>query len=101
MLWVAARTPETHLIHTLNISLPDELVRFVDAQIAGGRYSSAIDYVIALIRADKNNEAAAARETNLTGGLQDDAAPPMSGADWGHVSPDALERIAARHADQT
>ena len=86
-------------MHTLNISLPDELMRFVDAQIAGGRYSSASDYMIALIRADEKQSAAAERETDSTGGLGDDAGPP-SGADWGQMSPDALERVAARHTNK-
>jgi len=38
---------------TMNVSLPDPMKDWVDAQIAGGQYSSASDYVRDLIRRDQ------------------------------------------------
>ncbi|EQD73643.1 addiction module antidote protein, CopG/Arc/MetJ family, partial [mine drainage metagenome] len=38
---------------SMNISLPTPLKRFVDEQIAAGRYSSASEYVRDLIRGDE------------------------------------------------
>ena len=39
-------------MQSMNISLPDPLKKFVDGQIAQGRYSSVSEYVRELIRAD-------------------------------------------------
>lgn len=89
-----------YVMHALNISLPDELMRFVDAQIAEGRYGSPSDYVLALVRADKESKAAAAREAKHPEGEQGDDVP-VSGADWGHMSPDALERMAGRRSHES
>lgn len=38
---------------TMNISLPDEMKRHVDAQVSSGQYSNASDYVRDLIRYDR------------------------------------------------
>ena len=40
-------------MQTMNISLPDPLKDFVDAQISSGRYSSVSEYVRELIRQDE------------------------------------------------
>lgn len=39
---------------TMNVSLPDPMKVWVDAQIADGKYSSASDYVRDLIRRDQD-----------------------------------------------
>lgn len=39
---------------TLNISLPDEMRRWLDSQVSSGRYANASDYIRDLIR---NNQA--------------------------------------------
>ena len=44
-------------METMNISLPELLKKFVDGQIASGRYSSASEYVRELIRDDENRKA--------------------------------------------
>ena len=41
---------------TMNVSLPDPMKDWVDAQIAGGQYSSASDYVRDLIRKDQQQQ---------------------------------------------
>jgi antitoxin ParD1/3/4 len=40
----------------MNVSLPDELRSFVEAQVAGGSYGSASEYVRALIRRDQDRQ---------------------------------------------
>lgn len=40
-------------METLNLSLPDPMRRWVDAQVASGQYGNASDYVRDLIRRDQ------------------------------------------------
>jgi antitoxin ParD1/3/4 len=42
---------------TTNISLPEPLKRFVDAQVAGGSYGTSSEYVRMLIRREQEKEA--------------------------------------------
>lgn len=41
---------------TMNVSLPDELKSYVDAQVGGGGYGSTSEYVRDLIRRDKDRQ---------------------------------------------
>ncbi len=52
----------------VNISLPDQLKKFVDSRIATVRYSSASEYVCELIRADQKRTAEARLERLLLEG---------------------------------
>ena len=42
---------------TMNISLPEPLKRFVDAQVEGGSYGTSSEYVRTLIRKEQDREA--------------------------------------------
>ena len=42
---------------TMNISLPDPLKQFVDAQVEGGSYGTSSEYVRMLIRREQEREA--------------------------------------------
>ena len=53
----------------MNISLPGPLKAFIDGQVAGGRYSSASEYVRELVRADEKRKAREMLETMLLEGL--------------------------------
>lgn len=46
---------------TMNISLPDEMKAWVEAQVATGRYANASDYVRDLIRRDEARAVGIAR----------------------------------------
>ena len=59
---------------TMNISLPEEMKAFVEAQAASGRYSNASDYVRDLIRRDRDRQGGvrslqAAIEAGLASGV--------------------------------
>ena len=43
---------------TMNISLPDKMKEWVEAQVATGRYANASDYVRDMIREDMDRDAA-------------------------------------------
>ena len=60
---------------TMNVSLPDPMKDWVEAQTRGGRYSNASDYVRDLIRRDQDRQQAVADLQRLvTEGLE--SGPP-------------------------
>lgn len=65
---------------TMNVSLPDPMKEWVEAQARTGRYSNASDYVRDLIRRDQENRAAHADLQGLiTAGLESGiSTTPMS-----------------------
>lgn len=50
---------------TMNVSLPDQMKAWVEAQAQDGRYSNASDYVRDLIRRDQERRAAIAEVQQL------------------------------------
>jgi len=79
----------------MNISLPDPLKKFVDAQIAQGRYSSVSEYVRELISADEKRKAKELLEAKLLEGLKD-AEHELTAADWSTIRNEAMSRLEAR-----
>ena len=82
-------------MQTMNISLPDPLKDFVDAQISSGRYSSVSEYVRELIRQDEKCKAEARLEAMLLEGL---ASPEteLTHQDFAELRKEALSRLKAR-----
>ena len=78
---------------TMNISLPDSLKAFVEAQIIGGGYSSASEYVCALIRADQKRKAEERLEALLLEGLNSGEPSAMTAADWQEIRREVKERL--------
>jgi len=75
---------------TLNISLPESMKIFVEDQVRKGEsYTSASDYVRALIREDQKRKARAELETLLLEGL-DSGEPIEVNAAWWKKKKDAL-----------
>ena len=79
-------------MQSMNISLPDPLKKFVDGQIAQGRYSSVSEYVRELIRADEKRKAEAELETKLLEGLNSPETE-LTPADWNAIRKEALAKI--------
>jgi antitoxin ParD1/3/4 len=84
-------------MESMNISLPEPLKRFVDGQIAQGRYSSVSEYVRELIRADEKRKAEADLEAKLLEGLSG-AESELTALEWDDIRKEALARVAARKA---
>ena len=82
-------------MQSMNISLPDPLKQFVEAQISTGRYSSASEYVRELIRADEKQKATEHLEALLLDGLTG-AEVELTPDDWVALRAEALARIEAR-----
>ena len=80
----------------MNISLPEPLKQFVDAQIATGRYSSASEYVCELIREDEKRKAEERVEALLLEGLEGQETE-LATADWKVIRKEALAQIQSRY----
>lgn len=55
---------------TMNVSLPDEMRAFVEAQLGREGYASASEYLRALIREDQGRQARRELEAKLLEGLE-------------------------------
>jgi antitoxin ParD1/3/4 len=77
---------------SMSISLPETLTEFVDARIESGEYSTASEYIAALIRQDQEKQDEQERlEALLLEGL-DSPASEMTAADWEDIRRVALAR---------
>lgn len=64
---------------TMNVSLPDPMKHWVEAQARSGRYSNASDYVRDLIRRDQERAAQIAQlQAAITEGIESGAAEDFS-----------------------
>ncbi len=81
---------------TLNISLPDEMKRFVECQVAQGGYSTSSEYLRELIRQDQKRRAQEKLEAKLIEGLRSGAATEMKRKDWDEIRQQILKRHTKR-----
>jgi antitoxin ParD1/3/4 len=82
-------------MQTMNISLPDPLKDFVDAQITSGRYSSVSEYVRELIREDEKRKAEERLEAMLLQGISSPETE-LTRRDFEDIRKEALSRLKAR-----
>ncbi len=80
---------------TMNISLPDQMKAWVEAQSADGRYSNSSDYVRDLIRREQIKAEKIASMQRL---VDEGRASGISNRTIDEIKADALARIAARDA---
>jgi antitoxin ParD1/3/4 len=78
---------------TMNISLPDEMKRFVEAQMAQEGYASASEYLRALIRDAQKRHAKQELEAKLLEGLHGPTVK-MTRKDWDSVEREARQGLA-------
>jgi antitoxin ParD1/3/4 len=82
-------------MQSMNISLPDPLKKFVDRQVAEGRYSSVSEYMRELIRADEKRKAEDRLEALLLEGMNSEETE-LTREDWRAIRKEALAKIDAR-----
>lgn len=80
---------------TMNISLPDQMKAWVEAQSADGRYSNSSDYVRDLIRREQIK---AEKIANMQRLVDEGRASGISDRTIEDIRAEALARIAARDA---
>ena len=83
------------IMRKITLSLPDSLMEFADCQTRAGRYAGLGDYVEALIRADRRNNARAALECLLTEGLNERSGGDITREDWELILRSALDQLTA------
>jgi antitoxin ParD1/3/4 len=79
---------------TMNISVPDEMKAFVEAQMAQEGYASASEYLRALIRDAQKRRAKQALEEKFREALESGPATPMTKEDWAALRQEALDGLA-------
>lgn len=80
---------------TMNISLPEPMKRWVEAQAEDGRYSNSSDYVRDLIRRDQVRLDKIANMQRLVDEARAEGTDPRS---WEEITSDIRERAQARAA---
>jgi len=80
---------------TMNISLPDQMKAWVEAQTADGRYSNSSDYVRDLIRREQIKADKIASMQRL---IDEGRASGISTRSMADIRDEALARIASREA---
>ena len=77
---------------TLNISLPDDLKAFIEAQVAEEGYASASEYLQAVLRDARMRKARKKLEAKRDETLASDPDEPMTREDWESIEREAWER---------
>ena len=75
---------------SLNVSLPAPLREWIDAQIKGGRYGNASEYLRELIRRDQERQAQERLEELLLEGIKSGTASPLTQQDWAELRTDSI-----------
>lgn len=78
---------------TLDISLPDEMMAFVESQMAHEGHASVGDYLRALIREAQKRHAKRELEAKLLEGLESGPEVEMTREDWTSLRAEALEGL--------
>ncbi len=81
---------------TMNISLPDALKEFVDAQVRERGYSTSSEYVRDLIRNDQVHQAEQCLAALMLEGLQSGSAIPVDKTYWAHKRAALKQRHSPR-----
>jgi antitoxin ParD1/3/4 len=81
---------------SMNISLPEHLREWVEAQIKRGRYGNASEYLRELIRRDQERQAQERLEQLLIDGIRSGAASPLTKKAWAEVRADVTKRLEKR-----
>ena len=81
---------------TLNISLPGPMRAFIDEQTKSGGYSTASEYVRALVREDQKRRAEERLEALLLEGLDSGEAEKLTAEEWEAVRRQVHRRVGER-----
>jgi antitoxin ParD1/3/4 len=79
---------------TMNISVPDDMKAFVEAEMAQEGYASASEYLRTLIRDAQKRRAKRELEAKLREALESGPATPMTREDWDSIEQEAMDRLA-------
>ena len=80
---------------SMNVSLPEELKEYVEAQTKSG-YSTPSEYVRELIREDQKRRVKAKLNALLLEGLNSGDPAPVDAKFWAELKQEALSKLASR-----
>ena len=80
---------------SMNVSLPEELKEYVEAQTKGG-YSTPSEYVRELIRSDQKRRAKEKLDGLLLEGLNSGDPIPVNAKFWDELKREALAKLESR-----
>ena len=83
-------------VTSLNISLPDPMKKFIEAEVKRGGYSTPSEYVRALVRAEQKRKAEAHLEQLLLEGLDSGESAPITRKDWHDIRREGMAQLAAK-----
>ena len=83
---------------TMDISLPDEMMAFVETQAAQEGFGSVSEYLCALIRDLQKRRAKLDLEAKLREAIESGPAETMTRGDWDELERKALERLDQEHS---
>ena len=81
---------------TMNISLPNPMKEFVEAEVTQGGYSTASEYFRDLLREAQKRKAQEKLEALLLEGLDSGPSTPMTAQDWQDIRQEVRKRVAQR-----
>jgi antitoxin ParD1/3/4 len=81
---------------TMNVSLPDQMKDFVEAQAQKEGFGTVSEYLRSIIREVQKREAKQTLETKLKEGLESGPAADLTAQEWDSIEREGLERAAAR-----
>src|SRR5689334_10009913 len=94
--WPDSIARELNHMTSLNISLPEPLREWIEAQIKRGRYGNASEYLRDLIRRDQDRQAQERLEDLLLEGTKSGPASYLTKRDWAELRTDVAERLERR-----
>ena len=77
----------------MNISLPDDMKAFVEAQVVEEGHASASEYLQAVLRDARLRKAKRSLEAKLDEALASGPAEPMTREDWDAIEREAIEGL--------
>ena len=77
---------------TMNVSLPDEMKAFVEAQAAKEGFGTTSEYLRSVIRDVQKQQAKQALEAKLREAIESGPAEPMTREDWDELERKVWER---------
>ena len=82
---------------SINISLSDELKRYVEDQVKSGAYGNVSEFIRSLLRDQQKREAQERLELLLLEGIASGSDGPMSKSDWQELRRAAVERATQKN----
>ena len=86
----------TRMRMTMNVSLPPDLKRWLDAQVRSGGYGTSSEYIRDILRRARQRQQRRAIDDMLIEAVEEGANIEMDEKDWSYIRQAARARVAKR-----